>query len=315
MSALLAALYALCILFLAAFALLILTRNPRSRLHRHFALLALALLGWVASLFAFDFQTAGSALLWLGRFNFATIVLAVTLGLLFVRDVADVPHSPALAWLWAETALLGLLTLLTPLVDRQELVRAGQHLTVYGPLFVPYVLHVLVLVGAMLSVAFGSRRPVPEQTGRQLRLIGGGIIATTAIALVTNVLLPYGLGDFRLIHVGTLSTVLFLGAVGYAVFAYHLFSVHVIVRATFVLAGLLALALELYSLALSFLAHLLPLGNAEERSFAATALVLVVNAFTQEPVRRRLERLIDRVYYKRSPGHTHAKSRRVAPAQ
>ncbi len=127
-------------------------------------------------------------------------------------------------------------------------------------------------------------------------------------------LLPYGRGDFRLIHVGTLSTILFLGAVGYAVFAYHLFSIHIIVRATFVLAGLLALALELYSLVLSFLAHLLPLGNAQERSFAATALVLVVNAFTQEPVRRWLGRGIDRVYYGRHPHHAHVGPRRAGPA-
>ena len=308
MSALLAALYILCILFLTGFALLIFARNPRSRLHRYFALLALALLGWVASLFAFDFLTAGSILLWLGRFNFASIVVAVTLGFLFVREVAGRPKVRSILWLWAETGTLGALTFLTPLVDRQELVRAGEHVTVYGPLFVPYVIHVLVLICAMLSVAFRSGRLVPEQTGGQLRLIGGGIIATATVALVTNVLLPYGLADFRLIHVGTLSTILFLGAVGYAVFAYHLFRIRVIVRATFVLAGLLALALELYSLVLSFLAHLLPLGNAQERSFAATALVLVVNAFTQEPVRRWLGRLIDRVYYGRSPHRTQARS-------
>ncbi len=196
MSALLAALYVLRILFLASFALLIFIRNPRSRLHRHFALLALALLGWVASLFTFDFQTAGSVLLWLGRFNFASILVAVTLGFLFVRDVAGRPQGRSVLWLWTETALLGTLTLLTPLVDRQELVRAGQHVTIYGPLFVPYVLHVLVLLGVMLSVAFGSQRRVPEQTGRQLRLterqlrlterqlrlIGGGIIATAVVA-------------------------------------------------------------------------------------------------------------------------------------
>jgi len=78
------------------------------------------------------------------------------------------------------------------------------------------------------------------------------------------------------------------------VFAYHLFQVRVIVRATFVLAGLVALALEVYQLALSFLVHLLPLGNAGARNFAATALVLTVNAFTQQPVRQWLEKWIDR---------------------
>ncbi len=314
MSALLAALYILCILFLIGFALLIFLKNPRSKLHRYFALLALALLGWVASLFAFDFSITGQALLWLGRFNFASIVLAVTLGYLFVREVAGLPDHPALTWVWAETGMLAALTLFTPWVDRQELLRFGQHVTLYGPLFLPYVLHVLALLTTMLLLAFRSEPPATGQTGRlrrsvtrtQLRLIGGGIIAMSVIGLLTNVLLPYALGDFRFIHVGTLSTILFLGAVGYAVFAYHLFSIHVIIRATFVFAGLIALALELYSLALSFLAHLLPFGNAEGRSFAATALVLVVNAFTQEPVKQWLTRQIDQATgHQQKTGHKH----------
>ena len=329
MTALLAALYILCILFLIGFALLIFRRNPQSKLNRYFALLALALLGWVASLFAFDLNITGHALLWLGRFNFASIVVAVTLGYLFVREVAGLPKHSAAAWLWAETGLLAALTLFTPWVDRQELLHLGEHVTVYGPLFLPYVLHILALLCAMLLEAFPSealpsQQRVAEKAGQhrhlievrnQLRLIGGGIVATSVIGLFTNVFLPYARGDFRFIHVGTLSTVLFLGAVGYAVFAYHLFSIRIIVRATFVLAGLLALALELYSLVLSFLAHLLPLGDAQGRSFIATALVLVVNAFTQEPVRRWLERLIDRSYYRRDPGHSHSRSRRAVSAK
>lgn len=298
MSALLAALYILCILFLIGFAFITFARNPRSKLHRYFALLALALLSWVASLFAFDLQISGHALLWLGRFNFASIVFAVTLGYLFVREVAGSSLGKTGIWLWAEAGLLAALTLLTPLVDQQELVHQGEHITLYGPLFIPYVLHVLALLGAMLLVAFQARQHMPEQARRQLRLIGIGIIATAAIALVTNVALPYDLGDFRFIHVGTISTILFLVSVGYAVFAYHLFNIHLIIRATFVFTGLITLALELYNLALSFLAHLLPFGNTEERSFAATALVLVVNAFTQQPVRRWLERMIDHVYHK-----------------
>ena len=58
MSALTAALYVLCLLFLTAFPIFVFLQNPRSGLHRTFALLAFALLGWVASLFAFDFPMA-----------------------------------------------------------------------------------------------------------------------------------------------------------------------------------------------------------------------------------------------------------------
>lgn len=303
MSALLVALYGLCLLCLAGFALFVIAQNSRAALNRYFAFLALSLLGWVASLFAFNFTLAPQEMLWIGRFNFACIIVAATLGFLFVREIKTqarlkqfLPRqrasSGSLRWLWTETAAVTVLSF-TPLVDAQELIEKGQHVTRYGPLFSLYLIHVLVLLGTTLYLAFRSAPATPRETRSQLSLIGGGIVAMAAIALVTNVFLPYSLMDFRFIHVGTLSTIFFLVAVGDAVFAHHLFSIHRIVRAAFVYGGLIALALELYQLAVTFLAHLLPVGDAASRGYAATALALVVNAFTQQSVRQWLNRLVD----------------------
>ncbi len=303
MSALTAALYGLCLLFLAAAALLIFAKDPHSRLHRHFTLLLLALLGWVGSLFVFGLplglRLAPEPLLWLGRFNFACLVPAVLLSFLFVQDIAGRPsarqeRTPMTTWLCLETGLLFLLTLLTPLVDQAELVRAGQHVTLYGLLFAVYVLHLVALLGAALRAAF---RPAPGasiETRSQLRLTGIGALATAAVALTTNVLLPSVFGNFHLIHIGTLSTIFFLLAVADAVFVHHLFDIRLVIRAAFVYAGLIALALELYQLALSFLIRLVPVGDQAQSHLAATAMVLVINAFTQQPVRRWLEGRIDR---------------------
>ncbi len=312
MSALTAALYGLCLLFLAAAALLIFAKDPRSRLHRHFALLLLALLGWVASLFVFGLplglKLAPEQLLWLGRFNFACLVPAVLLSFLFVQDIAggqDVRNRQIrmTRWLWMETALLFLLTLLTPLVDQAELIRAGQHVTLYGPLFALYALHLVALLAAMLWAAFRPVAGASPETRSQLRLTGIGALATAAIALTTNALLPYAFGNFHLIHVGTLSTILFLLAVADAVFVHHLFDIRLVIRAAFVYAGLIALALELYQLALSFLIRLVPVGDQAQSHLAATAMVLVINAFTQQPVRRWLEGRFDRSLRPKSFAH------------
>ena len=312
MSALTAALYSLCLLFLAAAALLIFAKDPRSRLHRHFALLLLALLGWVASLFVFGLPLGlhlpSQELLWLGRFNFACLVPAVVLSFLFVQDIGEnrtldrtligqqscIGKLTLPELLWLETGALFLATLLTPLIDRAELIRSGQHVTLYGPLFPFYVLHVVVLLGATLHDAFRPATGASPETRSQLLLTGIGALATAAVALVTNALLPYVFGNFQFIHVGTLSTILFLLAVADAVFVHHLFDIRLVIQAAFVYAGLIALALELYQLALSFLVRLVPVGDMAQRHLAATTMVLVVNAFTQQPVRRWLERLIDR---------------------
>ncbi len=305
-----ASLYLLCLAFLFASALFVYSRDPRSKLNAYYALLALTLLAWVGTLFVFGSLPEGRPLLAVGRANFAAAALVATTSCLFVAELAG-RRLTRLSAVWIETALLGVLSLGTPLVDRAETVLRGQHQTAYGPLFALYIVHVVAYLAGAVDLAFLPPAGTADRTRRQLRLVGAGILATATVGVTANIVLPYWYGDFRFIHVGTLSTILLLAAVGYAVFAYHLFSIRVIVRATFVLAGLLALALELYGLVLSFLAHLLPLGSAGERSFAATALVLVVNAFTQEPVRRRLERVIDRAYYGQVP--VRARSRRAVP--
>lgn len=307
-----AALYLLCLASLFGSALFVYSRNPRARLNAHYALLALALLTWVGTLFVFGSLPQGQTLLVVGRASFAAAALVATASCLFVAELASRRLTYRKA-IWLETAFLVLLSLATPLVDRAETVLRGQHQTAFGTLFAFYVVHVVAYLAGAVVLAFLPPRGGTDRTRRQLRLVGSGILATALVGVTANIVLPYGYGDFRFIHVGTLSTILLLIAVAYAVFAYHLFSIRVIVRATFVLAGLLALALEMYGLVLSFLAHLLPLGNPQERGFTATALVLVVNAFTQEPVRRWLERLIDRAYYGRRPHYARARPRRAVP--
>ena len=310
MTLLTASLYLLCLAFLFGSALYVYSRDPHSRLNAYYALLALALLAWVGTLFVYGTLSEGETLLVVGRVNFAAAALVATASCFFVAQLAGRKLAFPNA-IWLETALLVLLSLGTPLIDRAETVLRGQHSTTYGPLFALYIAHVVAYLAAAVTLAFRASPGSRGRTRIQLRLVGAGILATAAVGITANIVLPYWFGDFRFIGVGTLSTIFFSGAVGYAVFAYHLFSIRIIVRATFVLAGLLALALELYSLVLSFLAHLLPLGNAEERGFAATALVLVINAFTQEPVRRWLGRVIDRAYYGQGP----ARTRRAVPAE
>lgn len=295
MTLLTASLYLLCLAGLLGSALFVLSRSPRSRLHRLYALLALSLLAWAATLLAFSREAAPAPLLLVGRLNFAAVVLAAPAALLFVRELSGRPvRRPA--WLWAETALLALVTLLTGGVDRSEQVVRGQHLTAYGPLFPLYLLHVALPLGLAVAAAFRPPASAPAPARHSLRLVGWGMLAAAAVGLVTNALLPYALGDFRLIDAGPLATLLFLAAVGYAVFAYHLFSLRLIVRRALVLAGLVTLALELYQLSVGFLSRLIPFGDREARGYAATAVALTVNAFTQPPVRAWLERRVDRLF-------------------
>lgn len=296
-----ASLYILCLVFLLGSAVFVYSRNPKSRLNGYYALLALALLAWVSTLFVFGSLPEGELLLNVGRANFAAAALVATASGLFVAELAG-RRLPLLRLVWFETVALTALSFTTPLVDRAETVLRGQHTTAYGPLFAFYTVHVVAYLAGAVILAFRPLLGASNKTRPQLLLVGAGILATAVVGVITDIILPYGYRDFRFINVGPLSTILFLAAIGYAVFAAHLFSLRVIIRTAFVYAGLITLALELYQLAVSFLARLLPLGNATDRAFAATAIALIVNAFTQQPVRRWLERVIDGFTHRRSLG-------------
>jgi hypothetical protein len=288
-------------LLLVGLAAFVLLRDRKARLNQYFSLTSLSLLGWVGTLFTFRLTLAPHALLWIGRANFAAVVFVALFAYLFVRQLAG-RRATYTTWLWSAALVLAAATMFTPIVDRSELVRAGQHVTVYGPLFPLYLLEVAIFLAGAVVMAFRPLPRTPAEVRGQLRLVGTGILATSAIAIVTNAVLPFWLDNFALIHIGTVSTILFLLAVGSAVFVHHLFDVHLVIRATFVYAGLVTLALEVYRVALDFLAHLAPLGDPAERAYAATLMALVLNAFTQEPVRKWLERVIDRALRRRRSG-------------
>ena len=299
MALLTASLFLVCLLGLIGSAVFVLAQHPKAPLHRLYALLALSLVGWVGTLLVFTSRTSAASSLLVGRLNFAVVVVVATAAFLFVRELAG-RRQGSTALLWMETLLLFLVTLLTAQVDRAETVIAGQHVTLYGPLFPLYLIHIVVLLGAAVFLAFRPMRPVstssPLPARRALHLVGWGMLATAGVGLVTNALLPSVYGNFHWIAAGPLSTLLFLGAVGYGVFAFHLFSIKVIIRKAVVLAGVVTLMLELYQGAVAALAHLLPVGDVGRLHLAATGVALAVNAFTQQPVRKWLEKQIDRMF-------------------
>ena len=300
MSIFTASLYFLAIASLFGSCIFVLSQNPRARLNQYYAILSCALLAWVASLFIYQATGEGDSLLWIGRLNFAVVLIAATASYLFVSELGGLPKiKPAI--IWFETALIVFLTLYTGAVDHQELVAAsGQHSTIYGPLFWLYLVHIVGYVGAAIALALRPKAYLLQQARLQLSFVGYGLLIMTVVALVTNVYLPFVQNDFRFIDCGTLATLAFVAAVGFATFALHMFNIQVIIRATLVAGLLVGFALELYQAAVTFFAHLLPLHNDVERTFAATTVALIINSLTQQPLRKRLERILDLLI---KPGH------------
>ncbi|MGC4044791.1 MAG: histidine kinase N-terminal 7TM domain-containing protein [Armatimonas sp.] len=293
-------LYGFCALILSGGALyLAFTDRHGNPAIRWFVGVCLALLIWLVTLFLFLQSDDPEFVLQVGRSNFAAVSLAVYAGWRLVKAVAGRASSlydkPLLYISWAFAAV----SVLTPLVDKAEIVSAaatsGRHVTVYGPLFPPYVAHVIGLLGAAGYEAWqGKRRSAKEPHRRdQLLLLGWGILATSVVGIVTNVALPYLAGDFRWIDLGPLATLLFLFGVAYAIVRHRLFDIRVFVRRTLVLGVVFSLVLAAYS-ALVLLATD---QFASSESGGVTRFGVLLLAFSFDPIRRFLEKRIDHLLF------------------
>ena len=142
MSLFVASLYLLCLAFLLGSALFVYSRDPLYRLNSSYAVLAVALLFWVGTLFVFNAETDPQTLLWLGRANFAAAAWVAPAVYVFVNELSRRPVEQA-QWLWGVTALWMILSTFTGLVDHSESIVSGTHVTGYGPLFWLYIVQIL----------------------------------------------------------------------------------------------------------------------------------------------------------------------------
>ncbi len=304
-------LYALCLAALpvATTFVLLSGKGDKSRtLRDRFALTALFLFAWVASLYVFHrFRVFGlentpGVVLLLGRVNFAAVVFVVYFAYRFVQSfaLAETKIARKLAsWLLLmETMGIGLLTLLTPLVGKAEniVLEESVPVTVYGVLFPLYVLHIVLYLAATIHLALTARRTAEHPVRDQLGLVAVGIIATGSVALVTNAALPYLLGDFRFTDVGTLSTMLFLLAVGWAVVRHRLFNLKSFLSRTLVYGLLLSLVAAAYSAVVVLVTERLTSGS--RGMWAQFGVLLIASSF--DPVRRFLEKKVDALLFRKT---------------
>jgi hypothetical protein len=280
--------------FLFGSAVYILSRDPFERVNQSYCLLALSQVAYVGSLFVFTATAPGAALLWIGRINFAAAALVAPAVLLLVHSLLNRRHR--YPWLLLlETTVVAGVALFTGLVDKAETITGGVHTTTYGPLVLLYFIHLVAYLAVGIYSALTPAANVPRLQRRQVLIVGYGLLVTAAIGITTNVVLPYIYGDFRYIAYGGLATVVSLATISYASLVYKLFNLRLVVRAAFTYGAIIAVMLELYSLAVDALTKLLPLSSPDERRAAAAVVAFVINAFTQEPIKVWLEELADRL--------------------
>jgi hypothetical protein len=167
---------------------------------------------------------------------------------------------------------------------------------------VGWVLQVLSLVAAGAAITVRLRRS-EGVTRLQLKWVA---YATSLLGVIwllwtSTFALPRPGGPTTAIElaVATLALVAVPVAAGVAILRHHLFEIDVIIRKTLVYASLVAVLAALYVTVIALLGRLLQSATGQSGALAVTVSTLVV-AGAFQPVRGRIQRAVDRRFYRRT---------------
>ncbi len=230
---------------------LVFLKNTREKVNRLFLAAIIFTSLWLVSLFLFYTIESHFWVLWLGRFNFAIALPIFYFLLEFVivfpkKNIILARQITISLGLW--TLLFTLITFLTPFVVQDEIILGpGQRETIYGPLFILYILHYLIFSFAIIAILFRKIKiSRTEREKNQIKHIIIGLFLALTFVFTTNIFL-YSFGPAEAANFGPLGTVIFSGFVVAAILRHHLFGFRVILVE--ILVGAIALIMLIQTVA------------------------------------------------------------------
>jgi signal transduction histidine kinase len=188
---------------------------------------------------------------------------------------------------------------LTPFVFRELTYVDGKAQPVVGPGVAIFGLTVAVFLGTAIFYIFRKFRNSKGRERLQFRLVLLGIAGSFSLIFVTNFLFVVLFQVTTLIPFGASFSLVFTGALAYAIVRQHLFDIRAVVARSLAYVLLLGSLGGVYSLGL-FGASALFLGENPSRAtllFLNMALALILT-FTFQPLRRFFERVTDKIFFR-----------------
>jgi signal transduction histidine kinase len=213
-------------------------KGPKEKINRDFFILILIVESWLISLFLFYILEQPTIVLWMGRFNFAIVLLLLYRLLCFAIIFPKKTFSPpkkSLSLLKAWIFIFILITIFTPWTDKQEIIVGFlDRETIYGPLHPLFVFHYVIFSAIGVWLIYQKFRSLKEKLERyQLAYFLGGLTLALGFGFVTQIFLPL-FGIYQTQNLGPLVPLFFSGPVAYAISKYYLFNIKIIATEFFV---------------------------------------------------------------------------------
>ena len=161
-----------------------------------------------------------------------------------------------------------------------------------------YIAAALVVLCGTTAYAYRERRT--ERVRQQARVVGVGLVAATAVAVFAFLENTFGGARFPMNFIAV-TPVVFFAALGWAVIRHELFDIDRLMRQALAYTVMTLLITIAYAAALVTSEQIA--GTTLRQSPVLTVIFIVTVAFAFDPARRRVQVLIDRMFFRNRPDH------------
>lgn len=279
-------------------AFLVLKRDKHDIRNRRFFFFALSMIGFLLTNFFADALTSYVPLIWTLRFYFVSTTLLTTFIFLFVFVFPTIrPVKTFVYWGLVVYGILASCASLTPLIVQNVTVEPWGANIVGGPFFTPYNLLNLVLMIALFVTLVRLYLKSKGIERRQTFILSLGFFSFFVVNLVVNIILPIATGTAQWARYGSYASVVFLACTAYAIVAYQLFDIRVVIARTIIYTSLLAMIMAVYGLTVYLFASLF--GNQANSNLAASLVTTTILAFSFDPLKNWIANKTDGWLYKK----------------
>lgn len=284
-------------------ALAVYYRDPKNHTNRSLAAAILTSVLWLAFAFLSDQPRFQDQALLLNRL---TLAAAVVMGTLLVDFELAFPTQKEPIGPWGKAFLasggvLALVTAATPLVvDGVSFASTGTDV-IPGPGFVVFTLWVLLGIAVSAILLAGKYRVAHGRERAQIKYLLLGIISFTVLSALFGLVIPTITGSYSIAVLNTFTPLLLFGFTSYAMIKHRLLDMRVVVMRGAVytiLVGAMALCFMLVAQLLRS-SLLSSYGIGGDAAFVLLGLAAV---FAFQPLRRLVENVTERVFFRRHLG-------------
>lgn len=282
------------------FALVIHFRSNRSTATILFELTVFAIIGWCVSMFLYRFSGYPQTVFWAKvLYFFPPFIPAgfLLFGLHFPNEKvkkATVYPIIILSLLMSSFSFIS-----NSIIKDVQIVPHGERILAFGwAYYIFYIFYIPIFFTASYYVLLRTYLKSSPLIKAQIRYILIGLTIASMVGMTTNLMLPT-FGTFSLNWLGQVSTFIWVGAATYAIVKHRLLDIRLVVARTIAYFLLVVILGVFYALGLFIFGSLLfPEANTNNIQLLVSVLLALILAFTFQPLKRILERITDKVFFR-----------------